>query len=285
MDDTVGDVAAAVADVDVVIVENVASLPLHPAATAATAAAIRGRPAILHHHDLPWQRSRFSTVSGWPPDDGAWRHVTINDLSRRQLADRGIRAVTIYNGFADEAPGDRATARRAAGIAADEPVVLHPVRAIARKRIDVAVRLAERVGATYLLTGPVEEGYEGELSEILAGARCRTIHLTAPTPADAYAAADAAALPSDWEGFGNAVVESALHRRPLAIAPYPVAEELQERFGFRWLPVHDHRPLARFLAEPDQSLLEHNREVARRHFSMERLSADIASFLAGAGWA
>ncbi len=47
-----------------------------------------GRPAVLRHHDLPWQREQFAHL-GPPPDDPRWRHVTINELSRRELADLG----------------------------------------------------------------------------------------------------------------------------------------------------------------------------------------------------
>src|SRR4029453_16290377 len=75
---------------DLVVVENVCSLPRNPAATAALAGVLAGRPAILHHHDLPWQREEFGDLPGWPPDDPAWRHVTINEHSRKELADRGL---------------------------------------------------------------------------------------------------------------------------------------------------------------------------------------------------
>jgi glycosyltransferase involved in cell wall biosynthesis len=269
------EVREAIADVDLVVVENVCSLPLHAAATAAVAAALRGRPAVLHHHDLPWQRDRFAHVEGWPPDDPAWRHVTVNDLSRAQLADRGIDAVTIRPVVdVDAPPGDPA----AVGLFdPTERVLLHPVRAIERKDVPAAVRLAEALGATYWLTGPAEEGYD--VGAALAGARCRVVHERAPGRiADGYAAADAVAFPSTWEGFGVPVVESALHRRPLAIRRYPVADELAA-FGFTWFPHDDPAPLATFLADPDEALLDRNEAIAREHFSPARLDADLTALL------
>ena len=73
-----------------------------------SAAVLAGRPAILHHHDPPWQRARFAHITELPPDDPAWRHVCINQRTRAELAERGIDAVTIYNGFdPDPPPGDR----------------------------------------------------------------------------------------------------------------------------------------------------------------------------------
>src|SRR5580704_10060352 len=54
------DVEAALAGADLVVVENLCSLPLNPAAAAVVAAALRGRPAVLHHHDLPWQRPHLA---------------------------------------------------------------------------------------------------------------------------------------------------------------------------------------------------------------------------------
>ena len=278
---SVDEVRAAVADADLVVVENLCSLPLNPGATDAVVAARRGLPTLLHHHDLPWQRERFADVTGWPPDDDAWQHVTINDLSRRDLAARGIDATTIRNGFdVDEPVGDRAPTRQALGFADDERVLLHPVRAIARKDVPAAVRLAEALGATYWLSGQAEEGYEPTLRDVLDRAQCRVVeHAFPSTAANAYAAADAVVFPSTWEGFGNPLIESALHRRPLAVRRYPVAEELAA-FGFEWFPVGDPAPLAAFLADPDDTLLDRNRAIAREHFSWERVAADVRALLA-----
>jgi glycosyltransferase involved in cell wall biosynthesis len=280
---TAGEVGEALADVDLVIVENLCSLPLNPGATEAVVAALRGRPAILHHHDLPWQRERFAGVRGWPADDPAWRHVTINDLSRDELAERGIRATTIRNGFdVDQPLGDRAPTRRLLGVEEGDRLLLHPVRAIERKDVPAAVRLAEELGATYWLTGPAEEGYGPVLHEVLAGARCRVLHRPAPsTMADAYAAADVVAFPSRWEGFGNPLVESALHRRPLGVNPYPVARELA-RLGFEWFPSDDAGPLAAFLDAPDAGLLDRNRALARTEFSLDRVADQLLGLVADA---
>jgi glycosyltransferase involved in cell wall biosynthesis len=271
----------AVADVDLVVVENLCSLPLNPEATEAVVAARRGLPTLLHHHDLPWQRERFAGVTGWPPTDEAWQHVTINDVTRDELATRGIEATTIRNGFdVDVALGDREATRRALGVDDSERLLLHPVRAIARKDVPAALRLAEALDATYWLSGPAEEDYAPVLDAALAGARCRVLHRPFPTTtADAYAAADVIAFPSTWEGFGNPLVESALHRRPLAVRRYPVAEELAG-FGFEWFPVDDPAPLAAFLASPDQALLDRNRRRAREHFSWERAGAELRALLA-----
>jgi glycosyltransferase involved in cell wall biosynthesis len=160
----------------------------------------------------------------------------------------------------------------------DEWLVVQPTRAIARKNIPAAIALAEALGATYWLLGPAEEGYGPEAERLLAGTSVRTIWEGAAA-ADAYAAADAIAFPSTWEGFGNPTVESAIHRRPLAIGDYPVARELAA-YGFRWFPADDPEPLRSWLEDPDPTLLDHNQEIARRHFSMDALVARLAELLA-----
>ncbi|MGH9179721.1 MAG: glycosyltransferase family 4 protein [Acidimicrobiales bacterium] len=282
------EVAVALDGADLVVVENLCSLPLNPAALDMVAGVLRGRRAVLHHHDLPWQRERFAAHPP-PPDDPAWLHVTVNDLSRAQLAGRGIRAHTLRNCFdPDPPPGRRDGARRVLGISPGEVVLLHPTRALPRKGVPAALALAEALGARYWLLGPAEDGYGSELERLLADASM-PVHRGLPdlpgaTVADAYAACDAVVFPSAWEGFGNPVVESALHRRPLAVARYPVAVEL-EAFGFRWFPADDPGPLAAWLRRPDPDLLDHNQAVARRHFSLAALPGRLRALFDQAGWA
>lgn len=278
-------VARALDPADLVVVENLCTIPLNLPAARAVAAARRGRPTILHHHDPAWQRPALAHVTELPPDDPAWRHVTINRLTERELAERGISARTIYNAFdVDPPPGRREATRAALGVADDEVLVLHPVRAIERKAVPAAVALAEELGATYWLAGPAEDGYGDELARVLGRARCRVLHRATPgSMADAYAACDVVAFPSTWEGFGNPPIEAAIHRRPVVVGPYPVAEEVRS-LGFRWFDPGDVDALRTLLRVPDPAFHDHNQELARRHFGLDRLRRDLAHLLDEAGW-
>ncbi|HCV34252.1 MAG TPA: hypothetical protein DGF10_06250 [Acidimicrobiaceae bacterium] len=281
------EVTDALADADLVVVENLCTIPLNLPAARAVMTALRGRPTILHHHDPPWQRERFAHITELPPDDPAWRHVTINDLTRQQLADRGLTATTIHNGFrVDVEDGDRDGTRDSLGITPDDLLVVHPVRAIPRKAVDRAIALTENLDATYWLPGPAEDDYGTELACLLAAARCPVLRHTAPSMADMYAAADLVAFPSTWEGFGNPPVEASLAKRPVAVGPYPVADELRA-LGFRWFDVDDMDAIRRWLKSSpaeQKSWLAKERRVAVKHLSFDRMAARLEALIHEAGW-
>jgi glycosyltransferase involved in cell wall biosynthesis len=282
------EVGDALSDADLVVVENLCSLPLNERAAAVVAAVLRNRPAVMHHHDLPWQREQYARYPP-PPDDPAWAHVTVNELSRTELARIGIAATVVRNAFdVDAPPGDRASTRRRLGIDDETRLILQPTRAIPRKNVAGAIALAEAVGATFWLLGPAEDGFGPELERLVAEARipCRVGPIDAQSGrhvADAYAACDLVVLGSTWEGFGNPAIESAVYRRPLAIGAYPVAAELAA-FGFRWFALDDAEASSAFLDDPDEALLEHNHLVARRHFALRELPGRIGRVLESTGW-
>jgi len=293
----------ALAGCDVVVVENVLSLPLNLVAAGALAEALGriledgGARVVLHHHDLAWQRSETAHVSTLPPLLPGALHVTINDFSRAELADRGLPAVTVRNAFdLDAPPGRREAARAALGAGPDDLVVLQPTRAVARKNIPLALALAEGLAerrpasgaVTFWLPGPAEDGYAPALERMVARARVPVLmtrpgdlHLAgAPSNmADAYAACDLVVFPStEGEGFGQPVIESVWARRPLAVARYRALDEILA-LGFRFLPVGDPAVVATALESPDEAGFDANLALAREHFSLDALTQRLGELL------
>jgi glycosyltransferase involved in cell wall biosynthesis len=304
----------ALAGCDVVVVENLLSLPLNLDAAGAVSDALRrvlgagSARVVLHHHDLAWQRPETAHVTALPPRLAGALHVTINDFSRAELAERGFEAVTVRNAFdLDAPPGRRAMARSALGAGPDDLVVLQPTRAIPRKNIPAALALAEALAegrrprpgtVIYWLPGPAEDGYAPVLERMVATARVPVVlrrtgdlvwpgatgpapHPDAPegTMADAYAACDLVVFPSTGgEGFGQPVIESVWARRPLAVARYPALDEILA-LGFRFLPAGDPAAVAAALEAPDEAGFDANLALARSHFSLDALTQRLGTLL------
>ena len=267
----VGQLRDALEGCDVVIVENLASLPLNLGARDALYEVLQDRNALFHHHDLPWQRAHLAHLEG-PRDAPRWRHVTINRRSAEELLARGIEATTIYNHFDCDPPRGRRHETRAALGVGDERVVLLPTRALPRKNVPAALALAEQLDAVFWLLGPAEDGYHAELETLLAQA---TTPVRRGLPAganvhDAYAACDLVVLASTWEGFGNPTIESVTHHRPLALYPYPVSEELRA-LGLRFYDLCDLEGLRREWTRPDTFRMQNNLDVVREHLNLNDL--------------
>ncbi|HVM41420.1 MAG TPA: glycosyltransferase [Acidimicrobiia bacterium] len=292
------EVAAAIEGSDLVVVENLLSLPLNRSAAAVVAGVLADHPrVVLHHHDLAWQRREYVDVAPWPLPLPTAIHVVINDRSRRELGERGIDATTIPNHFDLDPPaGDRHGTRARLGVAADDVLVLHPVRAIPRKNVPGALALCEELRARlparrtwYWLPGPAEDGYAAELDALLAASAERgavdVLRAAPPSMPDAYAAADLVVFPSTWEGFGNPVIESVVARRPLAVGNYPVLSEVTD-LGFEFLPADGPDEVAAVVSGMREltPVFDANLALARRHFSLDLLPSRLAALLEGAGW-
>lgn len=278
-----GQLAAALADADLTVVENLCTIPLNVPAALATGRVLAGRPAIMHHHDPPWHRPRYAHVTELPLDDPAWRHVTITATAAAEMAQRGMHSSVIHNGFDRPGTAHRSRWRAELDVATDELLLAHPVRAIERKNVPAALCLAQDMGAAYWLLGPAEEGYSDELERILAAARCRVIRRSCDDIDDIYAAADAVAYPSIWEGFGNPPIEAALRRRHVAVGHYPFSEHLRA-LGMHFCEPDDGAELARLARSDDTAWLDQNQHIAEHHFSIDRVRADLHRLLDDAGW-
>lgn len=261
-------------DVDLVVAENILSLPLNLTASQTLARVLQNRPVIVRHHDLASQREHLRHLFP-PPTSPTWRHVTINELSQRELLDVGIPAVVMPNRFDCDPPhGQREETRQQLGV--DGPLLLFPSRVIPRKNVGAAIALAEQVNGTLWILGGVEDGFDDEFTKLCEGSsvEIRMGALPGTTIHDAYAACDVVVVSSTWEGFGNPVIESATHRRPLAVNYYPVLHELITK-GLYVTDIHDVVAVRTVINHADAAQLESNVNVVRQHFNIN----DLPGFL------
>ena len=70
--------------------------------------------------------------------------------------------------------------------------------------------------------------------------------------------------------------------KDLGRAPLLAAE--LRALGFRWFEPGDADGIAEFLASPDEGLLDHNEQLARKHFSFESMRDQLRLLLEDAGW-
>jgi glycosyltransferase involved in cell wall biosynthesis len=290
-----GALAAALAGADLVVVENLCSLPLNLEASRVARDVLARHPGrvCFHHHDFAWERAHLAHIEGFPPERPGSLHITISAYARDQLRARGIESIAIPNSFDFDAfTGDGAATRAALGFAPDDLVLLQPTRAIPRKNIGggltFAARLAERIPdrrLRYWITGPAEDGYEAEFTRLLASSSVPVHVGRAPRSADAYAAADLVVFPSTWEGFGNPVVESVAARRMVVVAGYPALAEIMA--GLRLLSIDDPDAAAHWLrrgSEDHDAILAGNYTTARQRFAIEHLPGRIRAAFTAVGW-
>ncbi|MEO0414672.1 MAG: glycosyltransferase family 1 protein, partial [Verrucomicrobiota bacterium] len=175
--------------IDVLIPENAITIPMNvPLGIAITEfLAETGMPAVAHHHDFFWERTRFS-ISGvqdyldmaFPPRLPNLVHTVINRAAQDQLSRRkGVGAMLIPNVFDFETPPDEpdeysADVRSELGLAEDDIFILQPTRVVPRKGIEHAIKLVGMLKdprcKLVISHDSGDEGYEyqGMLEELAA---------------------------------------------------------------------------------------------------------------------
>lgn len=146
---------------DVLIVENIWSVGLHPGAAIALQEVARERKltVLAHHHDFYWERvvpvrltcKRSMEVADCylPPHTLGYSHVVINSKAQKSLLERkGIAANVIPNVFDfSEGPWEKDAFnkdfRHAFGIADSDVLLLQATRVVRRKGIELAIDFAK----------------------------------------------------------------------------------------------------------------------------------------------
>jgi glycosyltransferase involved in cell wall biosynthesis len=301
-------------ELDLLVAENVLSLPLNiPLGLALTELiAETGLPTIAHHHDFSWERKRFAVNAAgdylraaFPPNLPWLRHVVINSFGARQLALRtGASAILIPNVMDFDSPPPRPDGgaddlRRTLQIADGHHVLLQPTRVVPRKRIELALELARRLGEPCVLLishasgdeGPSYQTYLQSYAEMIGVTAIFATDIIGPSRTvlpdgrrgfslgDAYALADLVTYPSTVEGFGNAFLETIYYGRPIVISTYDIFRTDILPKGFRVIGFEDFitdetvERARRVIDNPAMAaeMAAHNYELGRRFYSYATL--------------
>ena len=255
--------------IDVLIPQNVLAIPMHvPLGIAVTEfLAETQMPAIAHHHDFYWERTRFSVGAvkdyldmAFPPSMPHLHHIGINQAALEQLALRkGVTSTLMPNVFDFDNPppkADRYAAdiRKEIGISKDDILILQPTRIVPRKGIEHAIKLVGMLDdprcKLVISHDAGDEGldYKHQL-EALAEQEGVDLRFFAArigevrqvdhegnkiyTLWDIYKHADLMTYPSTYEGFGNALLEAIYFKVPVVINRYSIYIQDIEPKGFK----------------------------------------------------
>lgn len=298
-------------DIEILIVQNALCIPMNiPLGIALTHfIAETGIPTIAHHHDFYWERTRFSVNAigdfldmAFPPRLPSIQHVTINSHAQEQLALRkGDPSILIPNVLDFEnpptVPDDYSSGfRRDANLEPDDIVFLQPTRVVPRKGIEHSIALLTRLkDPKCKLVVSHESGDEGQdymlaLKDMAEneGVDLRFVHTSVGehrgtdtngqrlyTLDDVYSQSDFITYPSLFEGFGNALLETYFHRKPVLVNRYSIFITDIEPKGFRSVimdgmltrSVVEH--VRRVISDPDyrKEMVDHNYELGKAFFS------------------
>lgn len=294
-------------DIELLIPQNALTIPMHvPLGIALTEfLAETNMPAIAHHHDFYWERTRFSVNAvsdyldmAFPPRLRNLHHVVINQAAQEQLSLRkGVGSVLIPNLLDFENPPPPADEyvkdlKADLGFEPDDVIILQPTRIVPRKGIEHAIKLVGALkdprcklvisheggdeGHSYqhmLMEMAHEEGVDLRLVADRIG---EERHLNDGgqkiyTLWDLYRFADLVTYPSIYEGFGNALLEAIYFGVPIVVNRYSIFIEDIEPKGFR-LPVIDGFVTSSVVSEIRRLLLDerYRTELSQHNYEIAR---------------
>ncbi|MDC7234459.1 MAG: glycosyltransferase family 4 protein [Spirochaetales bacterium] len=267
-------------DIDLIIAENTNAMPM----TLIGASAVydltqrKSIPALFHHHDFWWERSRFSHClldsvldTIMPPDNISNEHVVISTYAEHILNSvKRVKPCVIPNteDFAHPPVRDEYNShfREDFGFAADDILIVQPTRIVPRKRIEDSIRLVSLLGRKYPELSPKirfiislypgdeaecryldlvkqtaqREGVELHLIyERIKAERCLIEDKRCYTNRDVLVNADLVCYLPLWEGFGNALLEAFAARAPVVTSTYLVYKTDIKGSGVKPVEIRD----------------------------------------------
>ncbi|MCI0710185.1 MAG: glycosyltransferase family 4 protein [Chloroflexi bacterium] len=257
---------------------------------------------------------QFILDEAFPPVLSNVRHMVINVAMQRRIKSfKGIDALYLPNVFdydnAPPPPDDYAmTFRETVGLSDNDIIALQATRLIRRKGIEKAIELIhklddERVVLVFTRTGKKDEGegYGEWLRDMADRYQIRYLFIGDYLDEtrgerdghkvfslwDVYPHAHFITYPSIYEGFGNALLETLYFRKPLVVNQYPMYLTDIKPTGiqaveFNYDITDDTVAQTRRLIEDDgwvAAMVEHNYQVASRHFSYSVLKSKLRKAL------
>lgn len=300
--------------IDVLIPQNALTIPLNiPLGIALTELISEtGINTIAHHHDFFWERQQFCTNAVWeylnmayPPHLNSIHHVVINSSQDNQLSLRtGISATVIPNVMDFENPPPpvdeyASDVRQALGIEDDELLILQPTRVVKRKGIEHAIELVCRLKRKARLvishaSGDEGHDYEQRVREYSKMMGVNTIFVSEIinekrgttksgekiyTLEDIYPHADLVTYPSNFEGFGNAFLETIYFSKPIVVNNYSIYSTDIKPNGFMVIEIDGYVSddaislTEKVLDNPDfkNKMVTKNYEIATKNYSYKVL--------------
>ncbi|SMC27160.1 Glycosyltransferase involved in cell wall bisynthesis [Desulfacinum hydrothermale DSM 13146] len=247
----------------------------------------------------------------FPPKLPNIQHVVINSLAQEALALRtGISSIVIPNVLDFETDPEidwefTKDFRAEIGVSDEDILILQPTRVVQRKGIEHAIELVHELGdPKYKLIISHAAGDEGFeylqwLQDYAAdhqvdmrlishyvsdkrgygtdGQKCYSLW-------DVYPHCDFVTYPSTYEGFGNAFLEAIYFRKPLLVNRYDVFVRDIEPQGFDVVVMDGYvsdrvvEEVREVLESPErrERMVNHNYEVAKRHYSYSVLRKRLA---------
>jgi glycosyltransferase involved in cell wall biosynthesis len=250
----------------------------------------------------------------FPPDLPSIDHVTINSFANAQLALRcGVAGTVIPNVMDFEnppPPPDDYTSdvRQAFGIEDDELFILQPTRVVARKGIEMAIELVNRLGKKAKLvishaSGDEGYDYQNRLKEYSEFLNVDTIFVDdiideqrgstedgrkIYTLSDIFPYCDLVTYPSTFEGFGNAFMEAVYFHKPIVVNRYSIYTKDIKPRGFRAVELDGYVTAAavketkEILEDPGlcEEIVNHNYEIGKHFFSYSVLRRLLKGYIA-----